>query len=138
MAELLKLDWSSATVEDGTLTVALSAQPPKKWREAFEGTAVLLDTRHWKVALDHKKGTVRVSAVQPGDEDELRQLLEGSVLQANATLVDEDELFGIERGEREDEDKEDSDDPGTGSTDEGLTESFRAFAAEGEAGEEEQ
>lgn len=36
MTEQVKLDWSTAEVSDGELTVGLNAKPPKQWQEAFE------------------------------------------------------------------------------------------------------
>ena len=129
MAELLKLDWSTAAVAGDTLTVELAAEPPKEWREAFEGTAVLLDSRHWKVAIS-KQGAIKVAGIGAGDEDDVRQFLEGSVLQANSTLTDEDELFGREPAEHEEEsDEADEPDAEAGPTDEDLTERFRSFSA---------
>ena len=65
--EQLNLDWSTADVSDGKLTVALSRKPPKKWRDTFERTAALL-SGNWDVSLNPKKGLVQIASVQPGDE----------------------------------------------------------------------
>jgi hypothetical protein len=128
MAETLTLDWSTAAVSGDTLTVQLSAEPPKPWRKAFEGTAVLLDRRHWKVAIS-TKGAITVAGIAAGDEDEVRSFLEGSTLQANATLVSEDELFGREAIEHDEQEPEDEDEPAAES-DEDLTARFQSFAGE--------
>ena len=137
MAELLKLDWSTAAVAGDTLTVKLAAEPPEQWREAFEGTAVLLDSRHWKVAIS-KQGAIKVAGIGAGDEDDVRQFLEGSVLQANSTLTDEDELFGREPAEHdEDPDESDESEAATDPTDDDLTERFRSFSAGDDAAPDE-
>lgn len=135
MTEQVKLDWETAEVGDGALTVALSAKPPKDWRAAFERTATLLNNGSWTVSLDSPKGSVRVDPVERGDEERVREFIEGAVLEANSTLVGEDELFGREPA---DEDEERASDTGaSGSTrDEELTARFRAFAGGREGAEE--
>jgi hypothetical protein len=122
MAEKVLLDWSSADVTDGTLDVALSGKTPKKWREAFERATALLSHGKWNTRLSPRKGSVRLDPVSLGEEDRVRQFLEGALLEANRVLVSEEELF------------EDADDGGDGedsepSEDEQLTQRFRAFAA---------
>jgi hypothetical protein len=124
--EPLQLDWSTAEVSDGTLTVALSAKPPKDWRETFERTAVLLSSDRWAVTLNSKKGSVQVAAVETGDEDRVRQFLEGAVLEANSTLVSEDELFDNQRAD----DEEDEPDEPARSPDEEQTGRFREYGRE--------
>ena len=131
--EQLQLDWSTAEVSDGKLAVGLSGKPPNKWRDTFERTATLLGGG-WTVALSPKKGSVQVSSVQPGDEERVRQFLEGAVLEANTTLVSEQELFDGQPAE-EQEDEPDSEAPEP-SRDEQLTGRFREFAQEPEAGDE--
>ena len=132
--EPLQLDWSTAGVSDGTLTVDLTDKPPKEWRNTFERTAALLGARSWPVTLNSKKGSVKVASVQPGDEERVRQLLEGAVLEANSTLVSEQALFD---GQPADDDEQEhgpesgseSDAP-EASRDEELTGRFREFARE--------
>jgi hypothetical protein len=125
MTEQLNLDWSTAEVSDGELTIGLTAKPPKEWRETFERTAALLGAGNWEVTLRPKKGTVQIASVQPGDEERVRQFVEGIVLEANRTLVSEQELY--EGQPADDDDEPDSDAP---SRDEELTGRFRAFAGE--------
>src|ERR1700689_4840523 len=91
MTEQLKLEWSTAEVSDGKLTVGLTAKPPKQWRDTFERTAALLGAGNWEVTLKPKKGLVEIASVLPGDEERVRQFVEGAVLEANTTLVSEDE-----------------------------------------------
>lgn len=125
MTEQLELDWSTAEVSDGELTVGLSAKPPKRWRDAFERTAALLGAGNWEVTLKPKKGSVAIESVQPGDEERVRQFVEGAVLEANTTLKRKSE------GARDDDDdQEPGADAPEQSADEQLTERFRAFAGE--------
>jgi len=122
MAEKVVLDWSSADVTDGTLAVALSGKTPKKWRDAFERATALLSHGKWNTRLSPRKGAVRLDPVSLGEEERVRQFLEGALLEANRVIVSEKELF------------EDGDDGGAGeesetSEDGELTQRFRAFAA---------
>ncbi len=133
MTEQLKLDWSTAEVSDGELTVGLSDKPPKEWREVFERTAALLGAGNWEVTLKPKKGSVQVASVSPGDEERVRQFIEGAVLEANATLVSEQELF---EGDSTDDEDDHETEPDTAasevSRDDELTDHFRAFGRERE------
>jgi hypothetical protein len=121
MAEKVELDWSSADVTDGTLDVALSSRPPKKWRDAFERATALLSHGNWNTRLNQRKAAVRLDPVTLGSEERVRQFLEGALLEANRVIVSEDELFDS-NGESE------SDEPETSADDE-MTQRFRAFAA---------
>jgi hypothetical protein len=134
--EQVQLDWSTAEVSDGKLAVGLSGKPPKKWRDTFQRTALLLGAGRWEVALRSKPPSVQVMSVQPGDEDRVRQFLEGAVLEANATLVGEQELFEGGPGDDREEDEPDSDEPEP-SHDEALTGRFREFAREQEDDDDE-
>jgi hypothetical protein len=125
--EQLKLDWSTAEVSDGKLTVALSGKPPKEWRDTFERTAALL-SRHWDVSLNSKKGSVQIVSVQPGDEERVRQFAESLVLEANTTLVSEQELF--DTAPVEDDEQQPESDAAEPSRDERVTDRFREFAQE--------
>ena len=76
MSEQVRLDWSTAEVQDGTLTVALEGKLEKGWKNAFARTTALLNGGAWdEVKL--KKGKVLVRVISPGDEDRVRQFLEG-------------------------------------------------------------
>ncbi len=126
MTEPVNLDWSTAKVSDGTLTVALDDKPPKQWREAFERTAGLLGTGTWTVAVRAKKGLVQIAPVRPGDEERVRQLLEGAVLEANtkATVRAEPSQDGDDERAEGEADRSDSEP----SPDEALADRFRDFA----------
>jgi hypothetical protein len=125
MSEQLNLDWSTAEVSDGKLTVGLSAGPSKAWRQVFERTATLLSAGTWDVALKPKKATVEIASVQDGDEERVRQFVEGAVLEANAKLADDQEA---EDEAGDDEPSESHGDAAEPSPDERLSERFRAFA----------
>jgi hypothetical protein len=127
MTEQLELDWSAAEVSDAKLTVGLSTKAPKEWRAAFERTAALLSAGKWEVTLNAKQKSVQIAAVRPGDEERVRQLLEGAVLQANATLVSEEELYDTPTVDDDDE-PEDDVDASEPSLDEEQTGRFRKFA----------
>lgn len=77
---------------------------------------------------------MQVASVQPGDEERVRQFVEGVVLEANTTLVGEDELYGSQPAN--DDDHEPDSEPSQPSRDEQLTSSFRDFAKERGTGED--
>lgn len=115
----LQLDWSTAEVSDGKLTVGFSDRTPKKWREAFSKAVALLSHDTWEVS-ELKQQSVRLGPIRLGEEERVRHFLESAVLEANAALVSEEELFADDH----DDDEEDA-----GPTaDEELTAHFRAFA----------
>jgi hypothetical protein len=111
----MNLQWASAEVKDGTLTVGLEGEPPDGWNESFERTVTLLGRGEWgEVALED--GTVQVSDVTPGSEEKLRHHIEAIVLQANAAH-DEDADEGEEADGAEKRDGPDAE----------MTDRFRAF-----------
>ena len=104
------IDWSSAEVEDGTLTVRLSEKRDDTWRERVSAVVERLGHDGVKVGKDD----IRVQGVQPGGEGDIRHLLESAVLQANTDLgSDDDESESDEKSE----------------TDRKMTQAFRAFAS---------
>jgi hypothetical protein len=121
--EKLELNWSSAQVSDGKLTVAFNEKPPKKWRDSFDRTMALLGHGNWKAALNPRKASVEIASVHPGDEERVRRLLEGAVLEANVTLIGEDAVF--DDGYIGDDDHDNDAPP---SPDSEMTTRFRAFA----------
>ena len=120
MSEKVELDWASAEVSDGTLVVALSDRPPKKWRDAFERATSLLSHGHWSTRLNRRSGAVRLDPVGPGEEERVRQFLEGALLEANRTILAEKELFA--------DAEDDTDAEADTSADDEMTQRFRAFA----------
>jgi hypothetical protein len=115
------LNWATAEVKGGKLTVELEGKPAKAWKESFETTVTLLRGGDWG-EVQVKKNSVRVSDLSPGSEDKLRHHLESIVEQANAAVrPSESEGDGVEA---------DPDSP-----DARMTQSFRAFAEDSEAQE---
>jgi hypothetical protein len=119
------LDWSTAKVRDGVLSVELHGELPKGWDKTFSATATMLGGGGDWDDVELKKDTVRVTGVNPGVEDKLRHFLESVVQQANADHMPEEE---DEEGE-EQESREEDDEQGSGDdSDSDLTARFRAFA----------
>lgn len=123
MPEKLELDWSSATVTDGKLTVGLTDKPTKKWRDSFDRTLGLLSVGQWKTALNARKASVEIASVEIGDEERVRRMLEGALLEANVTLLGEEAVF-----DDPDHDSDPNDDQPPETPDEEITARFRAFA----------
>ena len=87
MGEPPEIDWSTATVGGGTLSVQLSGEIPRGWNGRFDAVERLIDQaggRWAKVTL--AKGVVTVARVSDGAEPDLRHFLESIVLQVNADL----------------------------------------------------
>ncbi len=110
------IDWASAEVRGGQLTVALVGEANRQWAERVQDVVERLDRpgSAWgrtKVT----DGKVTVEAIGAGSEEDLRHLLDGAVQQANADFAPEDQ-----------------DDPGDGPSEEdsAMTEAFRSFAAD--------
>ena len=112
-----EIDWTTASVDDGTLTVEIGGEPDKKWSGRLTEIAERLDRpgSAWgEIAI--KQTTLTVASVTPGSEADLRHLLESAVLQANAEFAPEEEDEGSgDDGERSGPDRE-------------MTDRFRSFA----------
>jgi hypothetical protein len=115
----VELNWASAEVKAGKLTVELAGKTTTAWKQSFATTVTLLRGGDWG-EIQVKKNTVRVSEVTPGSEDKLRHHLEGILEQANAAG----------RPPEPNGDEPDSDSPDTR-----MTEAFRAFADDSEGQE---
>ena len=104
----MQIEWSTAVVQDGSLTVELSEDAPEGWGERV--TAVLERLgRADGVSVEER--CLVVDGVEPGGEGDLRHLLDSAVLQASADLApDEDEDGG---------------DDGPSEADREMTEAFR-------------
>jgi hypothetical protein len=86
-----EIDWSSAEVKDGKLTVRLIGEPDTDWTESCES---VLDVHEgethaggWGKALFFFDDRFLVDDVEPGSEAALRQYLENIVQQANREAV---------------------------------------------------
>lgn len=114
----IQIDWSTAEIEDGTLSVRLSGEDLKAASASFDGVLLLLahSTRGWgRVRL--RRGAITVDEVQEGSEADLRHFLESVVMQVNSDLL----------GPPEDEPQSPS------TTDERMRETFREFAGRPES-----
>ena len=120
-----RLDWSSATVSDGKLSVKIEGDPPDGWQDSFTTTVALLGGRDLGT-VELRKRTARVKGITPGDEERVRHMLESAVQQANADH---------EQSDKEDEQHERNDeasDQDHASVDQEMTERFRSFASDGD------
>jgi hypothetical protein len=108
------IDWASAEVRGGDLTVALAGEANAEWAERVQATFERLDRSGsaWG-ATKVTKEKLTVEAVSAGAEEDLRHLLDGAVQQANADFAPEAQ-----------------DDAGDGPSEEdsAMTEAFRSFA----------
>lgn len=126
----VKLNWSTAKVEDSKLTVDLDGELPAGWNESFDAVARLLaSSADWgEVKLKGKK-SVRVSEVPEGSEERLRHFLESVVEQANADhRPEESERDKADGSDEDDQDKGGDDDRDEPGPDAEMSERFRSFA----------
>jgi hypothetical protein len=124
VSEEIRLDWSSAEVQDGRLVIALEGKPEKAWKEAFARTTRLLNRGKWD-EVTVKRGSVVLQPITPGEEDRVRHFLESVVFQANSATAttqegddppsDEAESAGDEEAREDSEDQQ-------------MTERLRSFA----------
>lgn len=122
----LQLDWSSAEVSEGKLTVVLDGKPTDEWRASFERTVKLLDRGTWP-GIELSKRRITVEEVEPGSEERLRFFLESAVQEANGEQPsDEDEDEDRESDADEAEERGESEaDP-----DREMADRFRSFASD--------
>jgi len=108
------LDWGSASVDDGQLTVPLIGEVPAGWTKRAKSVVDRLDRSgsSWG-AIRVTKNQLRIDAVSAGSEHDLHHFLESVVLQANAAFREE---------------QEDATDDGRSEQDQQMTEIFRALA----------
>jgi hypothetical protein len=109
------IDWASAEVKGGDLTVTLEGEPNAAWGERVQAIVERLDRpgSAWG-AVKVGKAKVQVAAIAAGAEEDLRHVLDGAVQQANADFAPEAEDDGGEASE----------------ADAAMTETFRSFAGE--------
>ncbi|HEY0360657.1 MAG TPA: hypothetical protein VGC83_00180 [Solirubrobacteraceae bacterium] len=110
------IDWASAEVKGGKLTVALAGEANAQWAERVQAIVERLDRpgSAWG-ATTVTEATVTVEAVSAGAEEDLRHLLDGAVLQANADYAPE-----VQDDAGDQPSEEDS----------AMTEAFRSFASD--------
>lgn len=108
------IDWASAEVRGGDLTVALAGEANADWAERVQAIVERLDqTGSAWGATKVTEAKVSVEAVRAGAEEDLRHLLDGAVQQANADFAPE---------APDDAGDEASEEDGA------MTEAFRSFA----------
>jgi hypothetical protein len=86
-AHARQIDWGTAEIRDGALTVELIGDAPKGWGKDFRGVLALLEQskRSWGT-ISLAKSTIKVLDVEDGSEEALRHFLESVVLQVNSDL----------------------------------------------------
>jgi hypothetical protein len=101
-ADARKIDWGSAEIADGALTVELLGDPVRGWGKDFRGVLALLEqsNRTWGT-ISLAKSTITVADVQDGSEEALRHFLESVVLQVNSDLDLHDAVSGGDSGRAE-------------------------------------
>jgi hypothetical protein len=114
----VKLNWSSAQVTDGKLTVELAGDRPRGWKKSFEKTVRLLGAGGNWDEVRVKKGLVHLSRLTPGDEEKVRHFLDSIVTQANAAHPSSES----------DSEATDRQPPDESGSDAEMTNRFRAFA----------
>jgi hypothetical protein len=119
-----RLDWSTAEVRDGKLTVTLEGEQPKGWKHSFETVAHLLSHGD-STPVKLKKQEVRVDELRPGDEEKVRHLLESIVQQANADHRPPEDEHGDE--DEEDDETVPLEQIGQSSPDAEMADRFRSF-----------
>src|SRR5689334_1785888 len=124
----VKLNWSTAKVEDSKLTVDLDGDLPSGWKESFDAVARLLSgSTDWgEVSL--KKKSVGVIDVSEGSEERLRHFLESVVEQANADHRPDDPERDDSGDDDADEVQDGDDDRDESAPDSEMSERFRSFA----------
>jgi hypothetical protein len=121
-----EIDWASAEVRDGSLTVELTGDAPKGWVKDFDGVLALLQSGNqgWG-GVTIRKNRIEVADVLEGSAEELRHLLESVVLQVNSDLeLDAGEDISARQGE----DAAESDRATRVAVDRGMAATFRSFA----------
>jgi hypothetical protein len=110
------IDWASADVTNGRLTVAYTEKASKDWTDRLQAVLERLAPRGsgWG-SIEVKKRMLLIDAVQPGAEADLRHLLDSAFLQANAGTDDDERADDAATRSRSESDQE-------------LTDTFRAFS----------
>lgn len=117
-----QIDWGSARVRDGRLSVKLSGSSSSDWKRHFESVLALLGARNGEwgdVHLTDKH--IKVADLRPGTETEVRHFLESIVVQANSDC-EPDAPKREDKGEH-------------AAADERMTTVFRGFANRSSGGE---
>jgi hypothetical protein len=115
-----EIDWGAAEVTADATVLPLTGDAAKGWAERFETVVTLLGnggSGAWgEVSLTKK--AIKVTALAPGAEDDLRHFLESVIVQVNSELAPE-------TGEQSDEPQ----DP-QAARDAEMTEKLRTFSGQ--------
>jgi hypothetical protein len=117
MMQRREIDWSTATVSDGELSVDLTGESSKRWSARAE--TVLTQLQHAGGGWDEaavRKNRIVVTNVREGAEGDVRHFVESIVQEANAEVVQDASAA----------------DDGEITSDDRIAERFRAFAETGE------
>jgi hypothetical protein len=115
-----EVDWASASVSDGDLTVELAGDATSDWTDRLEGVVDRLQRSGsgWgAIKVSRKK--LRVASVAPGSEADLRHFLDSVVLQVNADFAPDE-----------------GDGGGGSDADNEMSAVFRSFADDGDTRDE--
>jgi hypothetical protein len=90
-----QIDWASAEVHGGAVTVELSGKVDKAWRERFAAVLRLLgpSSGGWD-EVELVKRTISVPRLEPQAEGDLRHFLESVVVQVNSELAQDEKGGG--------------------------------------------
>jgi hypothetical protein len=115
------IEWSTAEMHDGVLSVELTWPASKEWKRRFGGVLALLGRQQgeWGEIRLTRRG-IEVAEVRPGSEADLRYFLESVVLQANSDLAS--------RASKEGTDADAEDGQPQKQTENQMEATFRAFA----------
>ncbi len=123
-SETREIDWGTALVEDGNVTVELTGSSSKRWREHFDSVVRLLShggNAGWG-DVGIAKSAIKVDRLQPGAEADLRHFLESVVVQVNSELAPEASEPEVQASDREPDPQQ--------AADREMAESLRAFGGE--------
>ena len=115
MTDQIRIDWGSASVDGGRLTVPLAGKPSSEFKSQLKDVIARLHAGSGWGDVKVTKSALRVDAVADGAEGDLRHFLESAVLQANANVAAEDEEEETPGDDRSEEDRR-------------RTDAFRAFS----------
>jgi hypothetical protein len=123
--ERREIDWCTAEIRRGALTVELTGASSKDWKQRFAGVLGLLEPGRaaWGGVELTKQG-IEVEQVQEGSEGDLRHHLESVVLEVNSQLGVENEGDSDTEGESGSSEKD-----AERALDESMTATFRSFGA---------
>ncbi len=105
----VSIDWAKADAQDGKVKLPLAGRASKRWAEEAASIFERLEPM-WPIEVKTKH--IVVDGVTPGQESDVRHIIESAVLEANARLAKDS-----------DSDADDGQEP----TDEEMARTFRAF-----------